>query len=499
MAASSSVNQDEFFTYDGLKLLKTADRGDLNGGKTALSTLTFAQDWDQDQLANWTSFTQDNDGNGTNDLSQTRTHNDVNEITQVDSSATHVAHDAAGNMTKAPTPASWSAHYDLTWDAWNRLVKVTNVGDTVAEYQYDGQNRRIVKKLYSGGSLSQTRHIYLSIKNQVLEERVDSSASADRQFTWGSRYIDDLVLRTRDTDANGSLDETLYALQDANWNITALTDTSGTVIERFAYTPYGQSTVLDANFTADSDGISDVGLEYRFTSREFDNETTLHYFRARYYHDGLGRFIGRDPLVYQDGYNTYAGWLAGQRLDPSGKALPVIIGGGIILIGGATFWKGYYTDWDYLDDTEQSSINTTLTGMSNCAPANDPAMKQALKRCGPLIWGKWESGRSEGASADGGGPADTVTIDPGFAWRTRIYLKNSFFSDPPCEQQRVLLKECYLRASLRNFDDTGAADTKNDKMFNGMECCLGCCGTITPANGKNGPNGCCPKDDCGGE
>jgi hypothetical protein len=34
----------------------------------------------------------------------------------------------------------------------------------VAEYQYDGDNRRIVKKLYSGGSLSQTKHIYLSVR-----------------------------------------------------------------------------------------------------------------------------------------------------------------------------------------------------------------------------------------------------------------------------------------------------------------------------------------------
>jgi len=165
--------------------------------------------------------------------------------------------------------------------------------------------------------------MYLSLRNQVLEERIDSSTTADRQFTWGSRYIDDLILRTRDTDANGSLDETVYALQDANWNITALADTSGAVIERFVYTPYGHSTVLDANFATDSDGVSDVGWEYRFTSREYDSETGLHYFRARYFHDGLGRFISRDPLVYPDGYNTYAAWFAPGQLDPTGMQLGV--------------------------------------------------------------------------------------------------------------------------------------------------------------------------------
>ena len=260
---------------------------------------TFGQDWDLDQLGNWPNFTQDNDGNGTNDLNQNRTHNDANEVTQIDASATHIAHDAAGNMTTVPKPTNWSGHNDVTWDAWNRLVKVADGANTVAEYQYDGDNRRIVKKLYSGGSLSQTRHIYLSVQNQVLEERIDSSTSTDRQFTWGSRYIDDLVLRSRDTDTNGSLDETVYAMQDANWNITALADTSGAVVERFVCFSYGRSTVLDANFTLDLDGLSDYEWEYRFTSREYDTETGLHYFRARYYHDGFGRFIGRDPIGFE--------------------------------------------------------------------------------------------------------------------------------------------------------------------------------------------------------
>ncbi|MFO0425215.1 MAG: RHS repeat domain-containing protein, partial [Planctomyces sp.] len=320
VAAAATVNQDEFFVYDGLNRLKSADRGDLNGGKTAITTLAFSQDWDEDQLGNWTNFTEDSDGNGSNDLNQNRSHNDANEITQVDASATHVDHDAAGNMTKTPKPGIWSSHYDLTWDAWNRLVKVADGANTVAEYQYDGENRRVVKKLYSGGSLSQTRHMYLSQKNQILEERVDTSTSADRQFTWGTRYVDDLVLRTRDTDSNGSLDESLYALQDANWNITAVMEASGTIVERFLYKPYGQSMVLDANFGADSDGISDYAWEYRFTSREFDGETGLNYFRARFYHDEIGRFVSRDPMGFVDGSNMYSGYFVPNALDPTGNS-----------------------------------------------------------------------------------------------------------------------------------------------------------------------------------
>ncbi len=227
-------------------------------------------------------------------------------------------HDATGNMTVVPQPDAPASACTLTWDAWNRLVKVADGTTTIAEYAWDGSNRRVVKKTYAAGVLDETRHIYLSRSNQVLEERFDSSTFADRQFTWGTRYIDDLVLRTRDTDTSGTLDETVYALQDANWNVVALVSSAGTVVERFRYTPYGRSTVLDANFTADSDGISDYDWEYRFTSREYDSETALHYFRARFYHDGLGRFIGRDPLEFVHGGNLYAGYFVLNAIDPSG-------------------------------------------------------------------------------------------------------------------------------------------------------------------------------------
>ena len=69
---------------------------------------------------------------------------------------------------------------------------------------------------------------------------------------WGLRYIDDLVLRDRDTDGNGSLDERLYALQDANWNVTAVTNASGAVQERYAYSAYGVPIFLDASFAGAS-------------------------------------------------------------------------------------------------------------------------------------------------------------------------------------------------------------------------------------------------------
>jgi hypothetical protein len=39
-----------------------------------------------------------------------------------------------------------------------------------------------------------------------------------------------LALRNRDADVNESLDKRRYALEDANWNTTAVVNTSGTVL-----------------------------------------------------------------------------------------------------------------------------------------------------------------------------------------------------------------------------------------------------------------------------
>ena len=100
--------------------------------------------------------------------------------------------------------------------------------------------------------------------------------------------------------------------------MTAQVDSNKDVVERYHYDPYGKVTILDADFSADSDNKSDVGNEILFTSRRLDPETGLYYFRARYYHPTLGRFISRDPIGYADGYNLYRAYFVPGGLDPWG-------------------------------------------------------------------------------------------------------------------------------------------------------------------------------------
>jgi RHS repeat-associated protein len=293
------VYLDEYYTYDGMYQLKNFDRGQLNGGYTGISgTPTKEEDWTLDPLGNWTGFVQK--AAGTTSLDQARTVNEANEITNITETVGTAwptpAYDRNGNSTSFPRPLALGSAYTATYDAWNRLVKLADGVDTVQENAYDGQNWRTVTKLYSGGTLSQTRHQYYSSQWQLVEEREGSATTPDRQWVWGIRYIDDLVLRERDTDANGSVDERLYAMQDPNWNVVAVAGTGGVVQERYSYTPYGVVTKLSASFGASSATIQ--WNEILYAGYRYDSSTGLYCVRYRYYHPEIGRWFSRDPLLY---------------------------------------------------------------------------------------------------------------------------------------------------------------------------------------------------------
>ena len=105
-----------------------------------------------------------------------------------------------------------------------------------------------------------------------------------------------LAVRYYDSDTDGTGVVSHYYLQDANYNVTAVTDNAGTVKERYAYTPYGEVTFLDANF-ANPATSSAISNEYLYTGRRLDPETGLQLNRNRFYHATMGRWVNRDPII----------------------------------------------------------------------------------------------------------------------------------------------------------------------------------------------------------
>jgi RHS repeat-associated protein len=314
----ATYDQDQAYTYDGRHRLLHVDQGTWNG--TSITSKKFAQHWTLDGLGNWDNgptlpgFQQDNNGDGTYELNQTRTHNTANDTLTASTWASPL-HDAAGNMTTIPQPSSPGNSFALKYDAWNRLVQVTT--GSVATYEYDGLGRRIAK--VSGGV---TEDYYYNTNYQIIEFR--RGGVMREQLGWNVDYIDSLALRFNDGNSDGDFldtNEQHYALQDGNYNVTALADSTGAVFERYRYTPYGERKVLEANFTDDPDAISDVLNTHTYTGRQLDSETGLYYYRARYYHALLGRFVARDPISYYGGNWNLFEYVRGNpiiSLDPKG-------------------------------------------------------------------------------------------------------------------------------------------------------------------------------------
>jgi RHS repeat-associated protein len=221
------------------------------------------------------------------------------------------------------------------WDAWNRLVEVKDdLGATIVRYAIDAQGWRISE---DDGSV--VRDFFYSDGWQLLEEHVDGEVAM--QYVWSPVYIDAMILRDRDSDGNGTLDERLYVVQDANSNVTALVDVNGDVVERFAYDPYGIARVYNEGWT--EKGGSDFAWQYLHQGLRFEEATGLYHNRAREYSPTLMRFVSVDLVGLKTGVSYYSAYnnAPSNYVDSGGLqaagalAAPAVGGGGGLLSGGA--------------------------------------------------------------------------------------------------------------------------------------------------------------------
>jgi RHS repeat-associated protein len=92
------------------------------------------------------------------------------------------------------------------------------------------------------------------------------------------------------------------ACYDANGNIIAWTETTGRVLQRQDYDPFGNRVIRErlAITTEQSER-----LEYGFSTKPLDAETGLIYYIHRYYGPRHGQWLSQDPIQEAGGLNLY--------------------------------------------------------------------------------------------------------------------------------------------------------------------------------------------------
>jgi RHS repeat-associated protein len=184
-------------------------------------------------------------------------------------------HDNNGNRISRTAASSLTSY---NYDFENRL-ETANPGVLVS-YGYDPFGKRLAKTVVG------VTTYYLYDGEDVIAE-YDSAGVLTAAYIHGPG-IDEPVQMTR----GGA---TYYYTFDGLGSVKDLTDSTETIIEQYDYDSFGNLTAPPT-----------TGNPYTYTSREYDPETGLLFYRARYYDPTIGRFLQRDPIGYLDQMNLYS-------------------------------------------------------------------------------------------------------------------------------------------------------------------------------------------------
>ncbi len=247
-----------------------------NGAQNQSWSLTAVGDW-QSQTVNGTATS--------------RTHGPTHEMTAIGASS--LSYDAKGNLTQ---DTSRSPTQNYVWDYDNKMKSADIDGNGSADvlFEYDALGRRVARTQGADAV------VYFQVDQQTICDypRGGAAASPTYRYFWGS-YIDELIARK----ATGTGGAVLFAHRNQQYSIYAYSNSSGAVVERIAYTAYGQPTFMNAAGTVQS--TSPNSIRYSYTGREWDASLQLHFYRTRWMGFHLGRFNTRDLFNYKPGPNLY--------------------------------------------------------------------------------------------------------------------------------------------------------------------------------------------------
>jgi RHS repeat-associated protein len=335
--------------------------------------------------------------------------------------------------------------YDLNGNLIKKTQTIKGKWKLITTYAYDDENRLIEVKIQKGHKIKEVSFTYDPLgrrisktvgredfededEEDVEDEDKDEGKGKDddkEKGKWGrpfqprtTYYVYDDQNIIAEYDENNRLiasyvhgpniDEPLSAEIRRDWiyyhadglgSITTLTSHMGNVVQKYEYDSFGNMTPTPKW----------IKQPYTYTAREFDPETGLYYYRARYYDAKAGRFITRDPIGFEGGdinVYVYVGNNPVNFVDPSGETvtkapsmtsalpLPAVMKGlecmsqclkATIIIGSG--WRTKEQN-DKLKDASKNSYHLFGMAADLYTPPSQTKLRQAAKACGFFVLSK---------------------------------------------------------------------------------------------------------------
>ena len=208
-------------------------------------------------------------------------------------------YDADGNQTLVKTSTGiWT----VTYNAENRPVKFESEdGGTTVECAYDSMGRRFEKKVTVGGTAGfHARYLYRDHLQVAECDLTGETPALVRSYLWDpSEPEATRVLAMTRWEANGTqVKEHLYCMHDAMKNVTSLFGEARGRRALYEYRPYGGLVTSEGNMAQEN--------KFRFSCEYMDDELGLIYYNYRHLNPHDGRWISRDPIMEQGGWNLYS-------------------------------------------------------------------------------------------------------------------------------------------------------------------------------------------------
>src|SRR5918997_3062264 len=159
------------------------------------------------------------------------------------------------------------------------LTIVYFFSSTIAEYVYDYNGTRVIKKVYQNGVLQKT--VYSPSDDFETVKLASNGATQNTSYY----IVNNEIVAKKNPDGSKQ-----YYHNDHLGSTSVMTNQAGTLVEKTAYDPWGE---------VKSGGTKS---KFQYTGQEKDDETGLNYYNYRYYDSHIRRFTQPDDII-QDVYN----------------------------------------------------------------------------------------------------------------------------------------------------------------------------------------------------